>query len=74
MQCKMNMKANIQYNALKQKVTVFRAIYFPASSYHVFCFCFVQNNHGCFSVMQSLQYKISCKAVPQRDRKGQTKQ
>ena len=68
------MKANIQYNALEQMVTVFSTIYFPASSYPVFVFVFGQNNHGCLSVMQSLQYKILCRAVPQRDRKEQTKQ
>ena len=62
------MKANIWYSALEQKVTVFSAIYFPASSYPVFVFLFfVQNNHGCLSVMQSLQDKILCKAVPQRE-------
>ena len=33
-------------------------IYFPASSHPVF-----KNNHGCLSVMQSLQYKNLCKAV-----------
>ena len=66
------MKANIWYSALEWKVTVFSAIYFPASSYPVFVF--VQNNHGCLSVMKSLQYKILCKAVPQeRDRQKQTK-
>ena len=65
------MKVNIQYNALERKVTVFSTIYFPASSYPVFVF--VQNNHVCLSVMQSLQYKILCKAVPQRDRKEQIK-
>ena len=54
---------NIQYSALEQAVTVFSAIYFPASSHHVPVF--VQSNHGCLSVMQSLQYKILCKAVPQ---------
>ena len=59
------MKANIQYNALEQKVTVFSTIYFPASSHPVFVFA--QNNHGCLSVMQSLQYKILQKAVPQRE-------
>ena len=48
----MNTKANIQYNALEWKVTVFSTIYFPASSYPVFVF--VQNNHGCLSVVQSL--------------------
>ena len=64
---------NIQYSALEWKVTVFSAIYFPASSYPVFVF--VQNNCGCLSVMQSLQYKTLCKAVPQeeRDRQKQTK-
>ena len=46
---------------LDQKVTVFGTTYFPASSYPVFVF--LQNNHGCFSVMQSLQYKNLCKAV-----------
>ena len=60
----MDIKANIQYNALEWKVTVFSTIYFPASSYPVFVFVSVQNNHGCLSVMQSLQYKILCKAVP----------
>ena len=53
---------NIQYSALEQKVTEFSAIYFPASSYPVFGF--VQNNCGCLSVTQSLQYKTLCKAVP----------
>ena len=68
------MKANIWYSALEWKVTVFSPIYFPASSYPVFVFVFVQNNCGCLSVMQSLQYKILCKAVPQEtDRKKQTK-
>ena len=68
------MRENIWYNALQQKVTVFSAIYFPASSYPVFVLFFVQNNHGCLSVMQSLQYKILCKALPQeRDRQKQTK-
>ena len=65
------MKVNIWYNTLEQKVTVFNTTYFPASSYPVFVF--VQNNHGCLSVMQSLQYKILCKAVPHIDRKEQTK-
>ena len=46
---------------LNQKVTVFGTTYFPASSYPVFVF--LQNNHGCLSVMQSLQYKNLCKAV-----------
>ena len=64
---------NIQYNALKWKVNVFSTIYFPASSYPVFVFFFVQNNHDCLSVMQSLQYKILCKAVSHIDRKEQTK-
>ena len=59
------MKGNIWYSASEQKVTVFSAIYFPASSYPVFVFVFVQNNHGYLSVKQSLQYKILCKAVPQ---------
>ena len=62
-QCKKDMKANIPYSPLEWKVTVFSTIYFPASSYPVFVF--VQNNHGCLSVMQSLQYKILCKDVPQ---------
>ena len=66
------MKANIQYSALEQKVTVFTTIYFPASSYPVFVF--VQNNHGCLSVMQSLQYKTLGKAVLQyRDGKSRPK-
>ena len=52
---------NIRYSALEQKVTVFCAIYFPASSYPVFVF--VQDNHGCLGVMQSLQYKTLSKAV-----------
>ena len=61
------MKANMWYSTLEQKVTVFSTIYFPASSYpvFVFVFVFVQNNHGCLSVMQSLQYKILCKALLQ---------
>ena len=63
---KKDRKANIWYIELEQKVTVFSTIYFPASSYPVFVFfIFVQNNHGCLSVMQSLQYKVLCKAVPQ---------
>ena len=63
---------NIWYSALEWKVTVFSAIYFPASSYPVFVF--VQNNHGCLSVMQSLQYKaLSKAALQQRDRKGRPK-
>ena len=72
------MKANIWNNALEWKVTVFSTIYFLASSYPVFVFA--QNNHASLSVMQSLQYKILCKAVPERerererDRKEQTKQ
>ena len=57
------MKANIQHSALEQKVTVFSAIYFPASSYPVFVF--MQNNHGCLNVMQFLQYKILYKAILQ---------
>ena len=52
---------NSWYSALDQKVTVFHAIYFPALSYPVFVF--VQNNHGCLGVMQSLQYKTLSKAV-----------
>ena len=52
---------NSQYRAIEQKVTVFHPIYFPASSYPVFVF--VKNNHGCFGVMQSLQYKNLSKAV-----------
>ena len=59
----MNTKVNIWYSALEQKVTVVHTIYFPASSYPVFVF--VQNDHGCLSVMQSLQYKTLCKAVLQ---------
>ena len=57
------MKVNSQYSALERKVTVFLAIYFPASSYPVFVFVFVQNNHGCPGVMQSLQYNTLSKAV-----------
>ena len=68
------MKANIWYGALEWKVTVFSAIYFPASSYPVFVFVFVQNNHGCLSVMQPVQYKTLSKAVLQyRDRKSRPK-
>ena len=52
---------NSQYSALEWKVTVFLAIYFPALSCAVFVF--VQNNHGCLGVMQSLQYKTLSKAV-----------
>ena len=52
---------NIQYSALERKVTVFHAIYFPALSYPVFVF--VQDNHGCLGVMQSLQYKTLSKGV-----------
>ena len=72
-QLKKDIKANIWYNALEQKITVFSAIYFPASSYPVFVF--VQNNHGCLSVMQSLQYKILYKSCStERYKKKQTKQ
>ena len=52
---------NIWYSALEWKVTVFHTIYFPALSYPVFVF--VQDNHGCLGVMQSLQYKTLSKAV-----------
>ena len=55
------MKVNSWYSALEWKVTVCHPIYFPASSYPVFVF--VQNNHGCLGVMQSLQYKTLSKAV-----------
>ena len=48
-------------------MTVFHPIYFPASSYPVFVFDFVKNNHGCLGVMQSLQYKNLSKAVLKRD-------
>ena len=54
------MKVNIWYSALERKVTVFCTIYFPALFYPVFVF--VQNNHGCLGVMQSLQYKTLSKA------------
>ena len=57
------MKVNSWYSALERKVTVFRAIYFPASSYPVFIFVFVQNYLGCLGMMQSLQYKTLSKAV-----------
>ena len=50
---------------LDQKLSVFSPIYFPASSYPVFVF--LSNNHGCLSVMQSLQYKNLCKAVSERE-------
>ena len=55
------MKVNSRYSTLEWKVTVFFTIYFPALSYPVFAF--VQNNHGCLGVMQSLQYKTLSKAV-----------
>ena len=58
---------------LDWKVTVFGTTYFPASSYPVFVF--LQNNHGCLSVMQSLQYKNLCKAVSkQREVESRPKQ
>ena len=57
----MDKKVNSQYSALEWEVTVFLSIYFPALSYPVFVF--VQNNHGCLGVMQSLQYKTLSKAV-----------
>ena len=57
------MKVNIWYSALEQKVIVFCAIYFPALSYPAFVLVFVQDNHGCLGVMQSLQYKTLSKAV-----------
>ena len=66
---------NIWYSALEWKVPVFSTIYFPTSSYPVFVFVFVQNNHGCLSMMQSLQYKTLSKAVLQyRDRKSRPKE
>ena len=55
------MKVNIQHSALEWKVTVFCTTYFPDLSYPVFVFA--QNNHGCFGVMQYLQYKTLSKAV-----------
>ena len=62
-----------QYSALEQKVTAFLAIYFPASSYPFFVF--VQNNHGCLGVLQSLQYKTLWKAVlRERETKKQTRE
>ena len=67
------MKVNSWYSALEQKVTVFYTIYLPASSYPIFVFVFVQNNHGCLGVMQSLQYKVLSEAVL-RERKREWKQ
>ena len=67
------MKVNSWYSVLEWKVTVFHAIYFPASSYPVIVFVFVQNNHGCLGVMQSLQYKTLSKAVL-RDREKEADQ
>ena len=69
---KKNMKVNSWYSALEWKVNVFCAIYFPASSYPVFVF--VQNNHGCFGMMQSLQYKTLSKAVLREREKKQTRE
>ena len=64
---------NTQYSALEWKVTVFCTIYFSASSYPVFVF--VQDNHGCLGVMQSLQYKTLSKAVlRERETKKQTRE
>ena len=40
-QRKTDTKANIRYNALERKVTVFSTIYFPASSHPVFVFLFL---------------------------------
>ena len=57
------MKVNSWYSALEQKVTEFHTLYFPALSYPVFVFVFVQNNHGCLRVMWSLQCKTLSKAV-----------
>ena len=68
------MKGNIWYNALEWKVTVFSTIYFQLHLILFLFFVYVQNNHGCLSVMQSLQYKILRKAVSQLDRKKKTKQ
>ena len=51
---------------LDWKMTVFSTTYFPTSSYPVFVF--LQNNHGCLSVMQFLQYKNLCKAVSKTHR------
>ena len=65
------MKVSIQYNVLEWKVTVFCTIYFPGSSYPVLVFVFVQNNHDCLSMIQSIQYKTLSKAVLQyRERKA----
>ena len=47
-------------------MTVIYSIYFPASSYlvfFVFVYAFMENNHDCLGVMQSLQYKSSSKHV-----------
>ena len=63
---------NSQYSVLEQKVTVFHTIYFPATSYPVFVF--VQNNHGCLGLMQSLQYKTLSKAVLRERKKKQTRE
>ena len=56
---------NMQYSALEWKVTVFSPIYFPASSYPGFVF--VQNNHGCLSVMQSYSIKSCVKLFHKRE-------
>ena len=50
---------------LDWKLSVFGPIYFPVSSYPVFV---LRNNHSCLSVMQSLQYKNSCKDAFNREK------
>ena len=60
------MQKSIPEGTLDWKLSVFGPIYFPASSYPVFVFGFLSNNHG-FSMMQSLQYKNLCIAVLERE-------
>ena len=52
---KMDTKANIQYNALEWKVTVFSTIYFPASSHPVFVFVFDLARWWCQSPCKVLE-------------------
>ena len=58
---KIDMKVNIQYNSKNTRSEVGHIQYDIFSSFILSCFC--KNNHGCLSVMQSLQYKNLYKAV-----------
>ena len=62
------MKVNIWYSALEQKVSVFCAIYFPASSYPLLVF--VQNNHGCLGGMHLYSIRPWVKLFWERDKEA----